>query len=309
MKFLTYRRRDMATRAGVLYGEEKVINLTALLRAETPIEDIGALLSRYENAKETVEESIGRCTDLNAVFAAPEDVKLCAPILRPPTLRDASCFERHAISAGENSGIGVPSCWYKAPLFYFQNTNCITGPEDTVYRKRGSTTLDYEAEVAIVIGKRGRDISEAETLEHIFGLTVFNDWSDRARCSFEVGYLGLHKGKDTASGLGPYIVTVDEFTDVIKEGKLTLKVDAWVDDVHTTDSLTDDMYWSLPQLMAYVSEDTEVVPGDVIGLGTVGTGCIFERPYMFPYLSDGATVRIEVERIGTLRQYVGYRND
>lgn len=310
MKFLTYCRKNMPTRAGILYNEETIIDLTALLQAEPPLTDIGDLLKRYEEtAFDTVRETLDRCRDLTSVSVALADVQLCAPILQPPTLRDASCFERHAISAGENSGIGVPSCWYKAPLFYFQNTNCISGPEDTILRKRGSTTLDYEAEVAIVIGKRGMDISAEQTLDHIFGLTIFNDWSDRARCSFEVGYLGLHKGKDTSCGLGPYIVTMDEFTDVIKDGKLTLKVDAWVDDVHTTDSLTDDMYWSLPQLMAYVSEDTEVVPGDVIGLGTVGTGCIFERPYMFPYLADGATVRIAVERIGTLRQYVGHRED
>lgn len=309
MKFLTYRCVDMTTRAGVLSNEEKVVDLTALLKAERHIADIGDLLNRYENAAAVVLKALNSCADPNAISVDLADVKLCAPILNPPTLRDASCFERHAISAGKNSGIGVPVCWYKAPLFYFQNTNCITGPEDTVFRKRGSTALDYEAEVAIVVGKRGMDISDEETLDHIFGLTILNDWSDRTRCSFEVGYLGLHKGKDTSSGLGPYIVTMDEFADVIKDGRLTLKVDAWVDDMHTTDSLTDDMYWSLSQLMAYVSEDTEVVPGDVIGLGTVGTGCIFERPHMFPYLSDGATVRIQIERIGTLRQYVGQRAD
>lgn len=301
MKFLTYSYRMFGPRAGVL-KDERIVDLTSLLNAKETISDIGALLKGYENAATVVRAALEANPDVETLGL--EEVRLLAPILNPPTIRDASVFERHVVNAGNNNGVGTPAVWYKVPLYYYHNTNVVTGPEDTVARKVGSTTLDYEAEVAVVIGKRGRDLTEEQVLDHIFGLTIYNDWSDRAMCTFEVGFLGLHKGKDFANGFGPYIVTMDEFMDLYQDGKLALKVDAWANDVHTTDSMTDDMYWSLPQLFTRITEDSDVAPGDIIGLGTVGTGCIYERPYEFPYLADGDTVQISVERIGTLRQYV-----
>lgn len=301
MKFLTYRYRMFGPRAAVL-KEDRVVDLTTLLGAKQTITDIGMLLENYEDAAGTVRRALEEQPDVETL--ALDEVSLMAPILNPPTIRDASVFERHVVSAGENNGVGTPPVWYKVPLYYFQSTNVITGPEDSIARKPGSRSLDYEAEVALVISKRGKDLKEDEVLDHIFGLTIYNDWSDRDMCTFEVGFLGLHKGKDFANGFGPYIVTIDEFMDLYKDGKLALKVDAWINDVHTTDSMTDDMYWTIPQLMKRVTEDSVIAPGDIIGLGTVGTGCIYERPYQFPYLADGDTVQITVERIGTLRQYV-----
>ena len=118
--------------------------------------------------------------------------------------------------------------------------------------------------------------------------------------------MGLHHGKDSVSAFGPYIVTMDEFRDLYKDGRLTLKCDVYVNDVHTTDSKTDDMYWTLPQVISYISEDTVLVPGDIVGLGTVGTGCIYERPDQFPYLKDGDVVTMTIERLGTLQQAVGF---
>ena len=301
MKFLTYRYRMFGPRAGVL-KDGRVVDLTALLHAKQTITDIGMLLENYEDAAEKVRKALDEQPDAETL--ALDEVSLMAPILNPPTIRDASVFERHVVNAGKNNGVGTPPVWYKVPLYYFQSTNVVTGPEDSVARKPGSKSLDYEAEVALVIAKRGKNLKVEEALDYVFGLTIYNDWSDRDMCTFEVGFLGLHKGKDFANGFGPYIVTMDEFMDLYKDGKLALKVDAWINDVHTTDSMTDDMYWTLPQLLARVSEDSVIAPGDIIGLGTVGTGCIYERPYEFPYLSDGDTVKITVERIGTLRQYV-----
>lgn len=301
MKFLTYRYRMFGPRAGVL-KENRIVDLTALLGARETITDIGMLLERYENAAELVKGKLEKCGDVETLSL--DEVRLLAPILKPHTIRDASVFERHVVAAGENNGVGTPPVWYKVPLYYYQNTSHITGPEDTIARKAGSVSLDYEAEVALVIGKKGHDLKGEQVLDHIFGLTVYNDWSDRDMCTFEVGFLGLHKGKDFANGFGPYIVTMDEFMDLYRDGKLTLKVDAWVNDVHTTDSKTDDMYWTLPQLMERITQDAEIAPADIIGLGTVGTGCIYERPHEFPYLADGDTVMVTVERIGTLRQYV-----
>lgn len=301
MKFLTYQYKMFGPRAAVLKNDQ-VVDLTVLLKSRNTIIDIGMLLNEYDNPKKLVEEALEEHPEIETLPL--EEVTLLAPILKPTTIRDASVFERHVVSAGENNGVGTPAIWYKVPLYYFQNTNYILGPEDSIHRKTNSVSLDYEAEVALVIGKAGRNLKEDNILDYIFGLTIYNDWSDRDMCTFEVGFLGLHKGKDFGNGFGPYIVTMDEFMDKYVNGKLTLKVDAWVNDVHTTDSLTDDMYWTLPQLLTRITEDASIAPGDIIGLGTVGTGCIYERPYKFPYLADGDTVRIQVEGIGTLCQYV-----
>lgn len=306
MKYLTYKIGESGCRAGVLdQSERNIIDLTELLQAEKTIEDVGQLLKDYEEPARLVQSALER-DDGAARLISLDAVRICAPILNPPTIRDASVFERHVISAGEHNGVGTPAVWYKAPIYYYQNTNNITGPGDTIYRKKGSTTLDYEAEVAFVIGKRGKDIAEEDEEKYIFGFTIFNDWSDRACCTFEVGFLGLHHGKDSVSAFGPYIVTMDEFRDLYKDGRLTLKCDVYVNNVHTTDSKTDDMYWTLPQVISYISEDTVLVPGDIVGLGTVGTGCIYERPDQFPYLKDGDVVTMTIERLGTLQQAVGF---
>lgn len=305
MKFLTYCFKMFGPRAGVLSTDgEQIVDLTALLGAREPISDIGELLRRYDDPKTAVEQALGAAKNLDACTISLEDAKLCAPILHPANIRDGSIFERHVVNAGNHNGVGTPDNWYKRPTFYFQNTNVVLGPDAEVSRPKGSTTLDYEAEIALIIGKHGRSIPGEQVLEHIFGLTIYNDWSDRERCTDEVGFIGLHKGKDFANAFGPYIVTMDEVMDDYKDGRLTLKVDAWINDVHTTDSLTDDAYWTIPQLVAYISQDADVVPGDIIGLGTVGTGCIYERPDQFPYLSDGDTVTITIEKLGTLRGYV-----
>jgi len=301
MKFLTYKYKMFGPFAGVLQ-DNRVIDLTTLLKSAQPLRDIRDFLEKYDNPKASTQQALATQDNIQSIPL--EDVELCAPILQPPTIRDASIFERHVVNAGKNNGVGTPASWYKEALFYFQNTNVISGPEAVITRKRGSTTLDYEAEVALVIGKGGRDIAEENALEHIFGLTIYNDWSDRDMCSAEVGFLGLHKGKDFANGIGPWIVTMDEFMDVYKNGKLELKVNAWVNGKQTTDSMTDDMYWTLPYLIARISEDADIAAGDIIGLGTVGTGCIYERPNELPYLSNGDVVEIEVDRIGKLRQYV-----
>lgn len=302
MKFLTYSYKMFGPRAGVLKGEA-IVDLTALLRAKNVIKDIGALLEDFENPKELISKALAENPDMETLSL--DEVKLLSPILQPKNVRDASVFERHVVAAGENNGVGTPAVWYKVPLYYYQNASITTGPNDEIKRKPGSTSLDYECEVALVIGKEGSNLKgEEAVLDHIFGLTIYNDWSDRDMCTFEVGFLGLHKGKDFANGFGPYIVTMDEFMDKYKDGRLPLKVDAWVNGKHTTDSMTDDMYWTLPQLMERITEDSVISPGDIIGLGTVGKGCIYERPYELPYLSDGDCVEIQVEGIGKLCQYV-----
>lgn len=301
MKLLTYQHQNSAPRAGVKV-DEFVVDLTKLLKSDKEIVDIKMLMELYPNAVAEIKDVLASNPDMEKIPL--KDVKLCAPVLHPSTVRDGCMFEVHSDNAGKESDVKTPPLWYERPIFYYQNPNNITGPEDHIRRKTECTTLDYESEVAFVIGKKGFNPDITEAKDYILGLTIFNDWSDRELCGKEAGFLGMHKSKDFVSGLGPWIVTMDEFEDKMMDGKLNLSVKAQVNDVLTTDSTTSDMYWPLERLFAVAAEDVTVLPGDVVGIGTVGLGCLLEQIDKFPFLKDGDMVTIEVEGIGTLRQYV-----
>jgi len=221
---------------------------------------------------------------------ALEDVRLLAPVPRPPSVRDAYAFEEHIRNAARVRGRpGVPDEWYELPVFYFSNPAAIFGPDDEIPFPAGSEELDYELEVAAVIGAVGA----------IGGFTVMNDWSarDLQRTEMKVG-LGPAKGKDFATSLGPVVVTPDEL------GNLRLEMVARVNGEERSRGNMGDMYHSWEAIIERAATNTQLVPGDVIGSGTVGTGCILEHGDG-RWLQPGDVVELEVEEIGVLRNVVG----
>jgi fumarylacetoacetate (FAA) hydrolase len=237
-----------------------------------------------------------------------EGVQLHAPLLRPATLRDAYSFETHVKTANANRGREVPEEWYKAPVFYFTNPNSIFGPDDEVPCPDYTNELDYELEIAAVIGKPGRNIKPQDAPKHIFGYTIFNDWSARdvQREEMKVG-LGPAKGKDFASSLGPCIVTLDELADrgVGRPGVYDMEMVARINGVQKSSGNFKDIYWSFGDILARASESVTLMPGDVIGSGTVGTGCLLElTKAKGPWLQPGDTVELEIGGIGVLRNTV-----
>jgi fumarylacetoacetate (FAA) hydrolase len=223
---------------------------------------------------------------------ALEDVQLLAPVPRPPSVRDAYAFEEHVHNAARVTGRpGVPDEWYELPVFYFSNPAAIFGPDDEIPFPAGSEELDYELEVAAVIGAEGA----------IGGFTVMNDWSarDLQRKEMKVG-LGPAKGKDFATSLGPVVVTPDEL------GDLRLEMVARVNGEERSRGNMADMYHSWEAIIERAATNTQLVPGDVIGSGTVGTGCILEHGDG-RWLQPGDVVELEVEEIGVLRNVVGSR--
>ncbi|MGC8856287.1 MAG: fumarylacetoacetate hydrolase family protein [Anaerolineae bacterium] len=228
--------------------------------------------------------------------------------LHPTTLRDAYAFEQHVKTANANRGREVPEEWYKFPVFYFTNPNAIFGPNEEIPYPPYTSALDYELEIAVIIGKRGRDISPEDAPQYIFGYTIFNDWSARdvQREEMKVG-LGPAKGKDFASSLGPYIVTADEFADRTtgRPGVFALEMMARVNGVTRSHGNFKDIYWSFGEIIARASASVELLPGEVIGSGTVGTGCLLELTRgQGPWLQPGDTVELEIERLGVLRNQV-----
>jgi fumarylacetoacetate (FAA) hydrolase len=215
-------------------------------------------------------------------------VALRAPVRYPPTVRDFYAFERHVAAARRRRGLEVPREWYAAPVFYFSNPTAIYGPNDEIRFPRETAERDYELEAAAVIGFNGR----------IAGFTIMNDWSarDLQRTEMAVG-LGPAKGKDFATSLGPVVVTPDEL------GDLRLEMVARVNGEERSRGNLAEMHWGWDDLVAHAARNTRLLPGDVLGSGTVGTGCILEHGDD-RWLERGDVVELEIERIGVLRNVV-----
>ncbi len=230
---------------------------------------------------------------------------LRAPVPVPPSIRDFMAFEEHVVNSMEAIGQRLDPTWYEIPVFYFTNPAAVHGPHDDVSISPGSTMFDYELEVAAVIGTEGSDLDPSDATAHIAGYTILCDWSARDLQMREMKLgLGPAKGKDSATTLGPYLVTPDELESRSGTG-LDLGMRATVNGVPYSSGRLADMYWSFGQLLAYASRGTRLVPGDVIGSGTVGTGCILELSRVhgadrYPYLSAGDVVRLEVDGLGAL---------
>jgi fumarylacetoacetate (FAA) hydrolase len=216
------------------------------------------------------------------------DVDLRAPVLHPPSIRDFYAFERHVKTARASRGLEMPAEWYEIPVFYFSNPAAIYGPEDDVPYPVGTKELDYELEVAAIIGANGE----------IGGFTIMNDWSarDLQRAEMKVG-LGPAKGKDFATSLGPIVVTPDEFDGT--SGSMVARVNG----EERSRGELGDMYHSWAATVAHAARNTKLRPGDVLGSGTVGTGCILEHGDG-RWLQRGDAVELEVEGIGILRNRV-----
>jgi 2-keto-4-pentenoate hydratase/2-oxohepta-3-ene-1,7-dioic acid hydratase in catechol pathway len=274
---------------------------------------LGAGLARtLEIAAETLR---------GAPSVALVDVQLLAP-LEPATIRDFVAFEEHVEGVRKSiDGVaGVVAEWYEAPTFYFTNPHTVTGTGEVIGVPAGCSELDFETEVAAVVGhvpgSDGRNLSAADAHGHIFGYTILNDWSarDLQRREMKVS-LGPCKGKDFANTLGPWIVTADEFEHLHdEEGFLPISMAVEVNGQPIGQDLLSNMGWPFAELVAYASQDSVVRPGDVLGSGTCGSGCLAELwgrngAKTPPPLKTGDLVRMTVEGIGSIENTVGERRE
>ncbi|SHH40510.1 fumarylacetoacetate hydrolase family protein [Streptomyces sp. 3214.6] len=303
MRFAAYEYRDrrhvaVVEEDGTLYPRPGVGSLTGLLAQG------GGLPELLEAGSATLDIPAGPHVS---------EVRLLPP-LQPPTVRDFVTFEEHVegVRRSVDGTAGVPEQWYAAPTFYFTNPYAVYGPHDDIPMPPGSTVLDFELEVAAVIGKEGRDLTPEQARDHIIGYTVFNDWSARDLQSAEMKVgLGPCKGKDTATTLGPYLVTADELEKYRDEdGFLRLALTASVNGETVGTDLLSNMSWTFEEMVAYASRGTLVRPGDVLGSGTCGNGgCLAELWGVRgrqdpPPLKPGDTVTLTVEGIGSVSNTV-----
>jgi 2-keto-4-pentenoate hydratase/2-oxohepta-3-ene-1,7-dioic acid hydratase in catechol pathway len=237
-------------------------------------------------------------------------VRLLSPVTRPPSVRDFYAFEQHVRTARQRRGLEMDPDWYELPVFYFSNPVAITGPFDDVAVPPGSFALDFELEVAAIVGLEGSDLDPERAERHIAGFCVMNDWSARDIQRREMKLsMGPVKGKDFATTIGPYLVTPDELEPYRKARAFDLAMVARVNGQEYSRASLADIYWSFGEMLAYASRGTTVVPGDVIGSGTCGSGCILELSLVhgedrYPWLKPGDVVELEVEHLGRIANRV-----
>jgi fumarylacetoacetate (FAA) hydrolase len=219
-----------------------------------------------------------------------------APIPEPPSVRDFFAYERHVAAGWRLRGADVPEYWYEAPVFYFSNPASIVGPGEPVRRPAATQALDFELEIAAVIGRN----------DEIAGFSLMNDWSARDIQAGEMTVgLGPHKAKDFATSLGPYIVSPDELP--YEDGRLRIEARVSVNGNEVTRSDASEKHFAWPELVAHAARDTRLRPGDVLGSGTLAGGCLLELgPQDFAdgrgerWIEPGDVVALHAEGLGTL---------
>jgi fumarylacetoacetate (FAA) hydrolase len=265
---------------------------------------------RVETLAEIVDGYAAAEGDDEAVLDA-EELAFGPPILRPPSLRDFYAFEQHVKTMWERRAGIVPEAWYRLPIFYFGNVSEVRGPGEPVWCPAASVELDYELEVAALIDTPVRDLPPERGEEAIGGYMIFNDWSARDLQREETTVrLGPAKGKDFASSIGPWLVTPDELADARKGRGYDLAMTGAVNGEELSRGTWADIRYSFGEMVARASADVRLQPGDLLGSGTVGTGCLLEikDDRLGRWLEPGDEVTLGVERLGRLSSPVVSRS-
>ena len=235
-----------------------------------------------------------------------DEVVLRAPLPLPPTVRDFYAFEQHVKTARQRRGLDMDPDWYELPVFYFSNPYAVIADGTDVAVPPGSQELDFELEVAAIIGRGGADLTPQQGEQSIAGFCILNDWSARDIQRREMKLsMGPVKGKDFATSLGPMLVTPDELEDARSGRAYDLTMSASVSGREYSRASLAEIYWSFGEMISYASRGTRVDTGDVIGSGTCGTGCILELALVhggdaYPWLKPGDEVVLSVDRLGSL---------
>jgi 2-keto-4-pentenoate hydratase/2-oxohepta-3-ene-1,7-dioic acid hydratase in catechol pathway len=324
LKLATYRSNGRNKVALVHAADTRLFDLaSASERAGKPNPAFNSMLDLIDDCDASLDAAsdlfsrYGQDQDLSSDIAVSE---LLAPLPEPRQMRDGMSFPVHIVQApighlkfqARKAGDAVelarlqtaplpelPEIYRKQPIYYITNRFSVGGPNTTIKWPRYSQVMDYELEFGIITKNRGANISAAKARDHIFGFTIFNDFSARDAQRVEMeGRLGPAKGKSFDGGnvLGPWIVTPDEIGDPYK-----LTMEARVNGETRSRNRSEGMLFSFEEIIAHVTRDETLMPGEFIGSGTVGNGCGLELGW---YLEHSDTIELEVENIGVLRNKV-----
>lgn len=317
MKIASYLKNNKQS-LGVIV-QEQLYNLAAL-DANFP-SDILAFLDEGETAMQSLQKSTQQLIN-GDIKALPEnDFHLLAPVPHPRSCRDGYAFRQHVAAARRNRGVEMIKEFDQYPIFYFTNHQAIQGPGDIYCMPDHFEQLDFELEVAIVIGKEGKNIQAKDADAYIAGFTIMNDLSARKLQMEEMLLnLGPAKGKDFSTVIGPWLVTPDELKPFLvapKKGhtgnNYNLSMKCWVNNQLVSEGNMADMDWTFAEIIERSSYGVTLYPGDVIGSGTVGTGCFLELngtgklnnpQYQPQWLKEGDAVKMTIDGLGTLENTI-----
>ena len=308
MKLSTYTLKKSNKELIGLLKKDSLINLNVFFGEISLLE-----LIQLPDWKELI---INKTKSNNLTTHKLEEVKLLAPIPRPNSLRDAYAFRQHVETSRRNRGLEMIKEFDDFPVFYFSNHNAIFGPSDDIQCMPSHfEKLDYELEIAILIGKEGINVKAENAKEYIAGFMIMNDMSSRGLQMKEMKLnLGPAKGKDFASVLGPYLVTPDELSgNIINEDdngcNYDLQMTCSLNGKLLSKGNLKDMAWSFEKIIERVSYGATIYPGDIIGSGTVGTGCLLEingtnklksSDFTEVWLKENDVVEMEIEKLGKI---------
>jgi fumarylacetoacetate (FAA) hydrolase len=316
MKLVSYIKDDHE-QLGVLVGD-KVYDME-MLHPELP-NTMNMFLTYWDDYLELAQagaQAIAEGAKIHDNGTLLKEVQLLSPVPFPSSCRDGYAFRQHVAAARRNRKVDMIPEFDQYPIFYFTNHHSIQGPGEIKCMPDHFEKLDFELEVAIVICKHGRNIKAAEADQYIGGLMIMNDMSAR-RLQMEEMLLNLGpaKGKDFSTVLGPWLVTLDEFEEMVTPCKQNHTGKSWnlrmkctVNGVQVSDGNVADMDWTFAEIIERASYGVDLYPGDVIGSGTVGTGCFLELNgtgklndpnYTEQWLQPGDVVEMEIDGLGKL---------
>ncbi|MED4752986.1 fumarylacetoacetate hydrolase family protein [Brevibacillus choshinensis] len=301
MKFVTFTIAGGGVRAGWL-TEQGIVDMNEASQGELPANmlDFLAQQEKYLQLAQKLAQEV------QTPSYSMEEVKLLSPVPNPRSVRDFMAFELHILNAAKRLGQQMAPAWYEIPAFYFTNHQVIQGTGAKIARPSSCEWLDYELEIACVIGKEGKNIRAQDAEAYIFGYSILNDWSarDLQMKESKIG-LGPAKGKDFATSIGPYVVTQDELEPYRIGDRFDLEMVARVNGKELSRGNFKDIYYTFGQMIERASDGVTLYPGDVIGSGTVGTGCLLELgPDVHRWLEPGDNVQLEITGLGILENTI-----
>jgi fumarylacetoacetate (FAA) hydrolase len=320
MKFVSFLKNGIE-RAGLISGD-KLYDISKL--DEGLPDSMNKLLENWEELYQrlqTISEKIDNSLEFKRRGISLNEVKLLAPVPYPPSLRDGYAFRQHVETARRNRGLDMTPVFESFPVFYFGNHHTVIGPGPIICMPDHFKKLDFELEAAIVISKKGKNIRSSEADDFIAGLMILNDFSARSLQMDEMLLnLGPAKGKDFATATGPYLATIDELKAFETTGKPNhvgkswdLNMTAWINNKLVSEGNLSDMEWTFAELIERASYGVELYPGDIIGSGTVGTGCFLElngtgrlidKNYSEQWLQPGDKIELKIDGLGTLQNQI-----
>lgn len=317
MKLVSYKQKGVIQIGAIV--QDQLYSLQEL-DPNLPKEMISFLALGNETVMAT-EQKMLTAIQQTGTISAVKDYEILAPVPQPRSCRDGYAFRQHVEAARRNRGVEMIKEFDQYPIFYFTNHNAIQGPGPIYCMPDHFQQLDFELEIAIVIGKEGRNISAKDADQYIAGFTIMNDMSARKLQMEEMLLnLGPAKGKDFSTIIGPWLVTPNELKAFIvpaKQGHVgnnyNLSMKCWVNDQLVSEGNVKDMDWTFAEIIERCSYGVTIYPGDVIGSGTVGTGCFLElngtgklnNPhYQAQWLQPNDQVRMTVDALGTLENTI-----